>query len=205
MRACHAVRSRPRRYTPVVGAACLAWGRLLFPKRALYVSLDDAGHVADILATWPAETVRAIVVTDGERILGLGDLGAYGMGIPVGKLALYTALAGVDPAVTLPVTLDVGTNTAALREDPFYCGLRRERERGPRYDALIAEFVAAVKARWGGDVLLQWEDFGNTNAFRLAAQYKDVLVRAAHESRPRRVPAPLQHPPRPSSPRAALI
>ena len=171
----HTEKLMPIVYTPVVGAACLAWGRLLAPRACLYISLDDAGHVAERLASWPAADVRAIVVTDGERILGLGDLGANGMGIPLGKLALYTALAGVNPALTLPVTLDVGTNNEALLADEFYSGLRRPRERGPAYDALVHEFVTGVKARWGPDVLLQWEDFGNTNAFRLSLQYKDVL------------------------------
>ena len=132
-------------YTPIVGEACLNWSNILVPYRGLYISLEDAGNVKAVIRNWPAKSVRAIVVTDGGRILGLGDLGANGMGIPVGKLALYSALAGVDPAVTLPVTLDVGTDNEALLADPQYVGLRRKREGGPAYYALVDEFVSAVK------------------------------------------------------------
>ena len=137
----------PLVYTPVVGAACQSWSRMLLPPSlGLYISLGDAGRVAEVLRTWrSAMPVRVICVTDGERILGLGDLGANGMGIPVGKLALYSGLAGVDPRCTLPITIDAGTNTASILADPAYIGLRAKRESGPAYDALIDEFVTAVK------------------------------------------------------------
>jgi malate dehydrogenase (oxaloacetate-decarboxylating)(NADP+) len=165
----------PLIYTPTVGEACQKFSHLFRYARGLYVSAEDKGRVRQLVANVPNENVDMIVVTDGQRILGLGDLGVNGMGIPIGKLALYTACAGVNPQRTLPVTIDVGTNTESYLSDPLYMGLRQKRITGEEYDALIAEFIEAVRERWP-NVIIQFEDFHNSHAFDLLDKWRNRVT-----------------------------
>jgi malate dehydrogenase (oxaloacetate-decarboxylating) len=158
-------------YTPTVGLGCQSFSHIFRKPRGLFLSIPHKDKVRDILAHPRFDRVEAIVVSDGERILGLGDQGAGGMGIPIGKLSLYTACAGLHPSTTLPILIDVGTDNVDLLDDPLYIGWRHERVRGAAYDELIDTFVSAARERWP-HVLLHWEDFAIGNANRLLDRYR---------------------------------
>lgn len=162
-------------YTPTVGEVCQKFSHIYRYPRGAFISINDKGRVGEIIDNVPNEEVDVIVVTDGQRILGLGDLGVNGMGIPCGKLSLYTACAGIAPEKTLPVTIDVGTNNQDNLNDPLYLGLRHERVSGEAYDELIEEFMTEACRRWP-NVLIQFEDFGNNHAFDLLERYKDKCL-----------------------------
>ena len=162
----------PLVYTPTVGEACLQFGHIMRRPKGLYLSIERKGRVREILRNWPERDVRFIVVTSGQRILGLGDLGANGMGIPIGKLALYTACAGVPPEFTLPVLIDCGTNNESLRQDPLYLGLRRTRPAVEELDEFVEEFVTAVEDEFP-NCCIQFEDWAGVDAVRLLARYRE--------------------------------
>jgi malate dehydrogenase (oxaloacetate-decarboxylating)(NADP+) len=165
----------PIMYTPTVGYACQQFGHIYRKNRGMYINLNHKGRIAEVLDNWPNPEVDIIVVSDGSRILGLGDLGANGMGIPIGKLILYVAGAGLHPTRTLPILLDVGTDNEELLNDPLYLGLTRRRLHGEEFDEFVDEFVQAVTARWP-NILIQWEDFTNDKAFPLLNRYRDEVL-----------------------------
>ncbi len=171
----HLTEMTPIMYTPTVGFACQQFGHIYRKNRGLYISLQDKGRIAEVLNNWPSDEVDIIVISDGSRILGLGDLGANGMGIPIGKLVLYVAGAGLDPARTLPILLDVGTDNEDLLCDPLYLGITHRRVHGDEFYEVVDEFVQAALKRWP-NVLIQWEDFTNDKAFPLLNRYRDEIL-----------------------------
>jgi malate dehydrogenase (oxaloacetate-decarboxylating) len=171
----HIAEILPIVYTPTVGIACQQWSRIYRREQGVYVTWEDRHRIDELLANaLESDEIDVVVATDGERVLGLGDLGVGGMGIPIGKLALYTTVGGVDPSRTLPVMLDAGTDNDALLSDPLYLGARHRRIRGAAYDELIDAFVGALRRRLPG-VVLQWEDFAQANATRLLERHRDAL------------------------------
>ncbi len=162
-------------YTPVVGAACQQFGHIYRKNRGMYISLHDKGHIREMFDNWKQDEVDIIVISDGSRILGLGDLGANGMGIPIGKLALYVAGGGIFPCKTLPILLDTGTNNQELLDDPLYLGIHQKRAEDDEYYELVDEFVKAALDRWP-KVLIQWEDFTNNHAFPILNKYRDDVL-----------------------------
>jgi malate dehydrogenase (oxaloacetate-decarboxylating)(NADP+) len=165
----------PIMYTPTVGHACQQFGHIYRKNRGMYISLHHKGHIAEVLANWPNDNVDIIVISDGSRILGLGDLGANGMGIPIGKLVLYVAGAGLHPSRTLPILLDVGTDNDELLSDPLYLGITHRRVHGEEFYQIVDEFVQAATDRWP-NVLIQWEDFTNDKAFPLLQRYREEVL-----------------------------
>lgn len=162
-------------YTPTVGEACLEYSHIFRRTKGFYITPRDKGNIANILDNWPEKDIRVIVVTDGERILGLGDLGANGMGIPIGKLALYTACAGIQPQHCLPVMLDIGTNNKEIRDDILYLGYPKQRLQGQEYFEMVDEFVMAVQIKYP-KALIQFEDFLTPNAYALLNKYRDKVL-----------------------------
>jgi len=165
----------PLIYTPTVGEACKKFAAIFREPKGIYITAEDRGNISEILGNWPEKDVRVIVVTDGERILGLGDLGANGMGIPIGKLALYVACAGIQPSQCLPVMLDVGTNNQELLDDDLYLGLKQKRLHGDKYDSLVDEFVQSIQVVYP-KALIQFEDFLTPNAYKLLNTYRNSIL-----------------------------